>query len=134
VPKRSVNPPALFDSRRHGFSQAVVASGRRTVYVSGQTAWTAERAIVGAGDLAEQARQALRNLSLALEAGGAGLQDVAALRIYVVDYTPDQAPAITAALQEFFPGPEKPASTWLGVAALANPDFLIEIEAVAILD
>jgi enamine deaminase RidA (YjgF/YER057c/UK114 family) len=131
---RAVNPPTLFDSLPHGFSQLVVASGRRTVYVSGQTAWTAQREIVGAGDLAEQARQALRNLALALEASGAGLPDVAALRIYIVDYKPEQAPAISAALNEFFPGPEKPASTWIGVSALANPEFLIEVEAVAVLD
>ncbi|HEX6739682.1 MAG TPA: Rid family hydrolase, partial [Vicinamibacteria bacterium] len=72
---RAVNPPTLFDSLPHGFSQLVVASGRRTVYVSGQVAWNAQREIVGEGDLVEQARQAFRNLALALGAGGAGLQD-----------------------------------------------------------
>ena len=63
-----VNPPALFESLPHGFSQAVVASGSRTVHVSGQTAWDVGRRILGGRDLAAQARHALENLRLAMRA------------------------------------------------------------------
>jgi 2-iminobutanoate/2-iminopropanoate deaminase len=129
-----VNPPTLFPSLQHGFSQVVVASGGRLVFVSGQTAWDSQKNIVGGADLLEQARQALRNLQAALEAAGGTLADVVSLRIYIVDYEPAHAQAVSAALKECFRADAPPASTWIGVAALAVPDFLIEIEATAVLD
>jgi len=132
--KTFVNPPTLFPSLPHGFSQVVVASGGRTVFVSGQTAWDTQKRVVGGADLPEQARQALRNLRAALEAAGGTLADVVSLRIYIVDYKPGHAQAVGAALKECFPAETPPASTWIGVAALAVPDFLIEIEATAVLD
>jgi len=129
-----VNPPSLFESVPHGFSQAVVASGSRTVHISGQTAWDAGRHILGGRDLAAQARHALENLRIAMRACGGELSDVVSLRIYVVDYDPSKASAVGDALREFFPETARPASTWVGVAALARPEFLIEIEAVGVLD
>jgi enamine deaminase RidA (YjgF/YER057c/UK114 family) len=60
--KQQVNPPSVFRSLDHGFSQAVAATGNRTLYVSGQTAWDAQRNLVGEADLGAQARQAFRNL------------------------------------------------------------------------
>ena len=132
--KQYINPPTLFPSQKHGFSQVVAASGRRTLYLSGQTAWDAKRQLVGGTDLAAQARQAFRNVRLAVEAGGGSLEDVVRLSIYMVDYGPEKAQAIGAALRECFPGPAMPATTWIGVAALADPGFLIEIEATAVID
>ncbi|HYP29731.1 MAG TPA: RidA family protein [Blastocatellia bacterium] len=132
--KEYVNPDALFPSVEHGFSQIVVASGGKTVYISGQTAWDARREIVGGTDLSEQAKQALRNVRTAVEAVGGSLSDVVALRIYIVNYKPEEAGAIGDALREFFPVERRPASTWVGVPSLAVPDFLIEIEATAVLD
>jgi 2-iminobutanoate/2-iminopropanoate deaminase len=131
-----VNPPALFESLPHGFSQAVVASGSRTVHVSGQTAWDAGRQILGGRDLAAQARHALENLRLAMRACGGDLSDVVSLRIYVVGdpSEPSRASAVGDALRQFFPEDARPASTWIGVAALARPEFLIEIEAMGVLD
>jgi 2-iminobutanoate/2-iminopropanoate deaminase len=134
VTKQYFNPPTLFPSQDHGFSQVVAASGRRTLYLSGQTAWNASRQLVGGTDLAAQARQALRNVRLAVEAGGGSLEDVVSLRIYVVDYAPVKAEAIGGALRECFRGPARPATTWIGVVSLADPGFLIEIEATAVLD
>ena len=131
-----VNPPSLFESVPHGFSQAVVSSGR-TVHVSGQTAWDAGKRILGGKDLASQARYALENLRVAMRACGGDLSNVVSLRIYVVDLDPSdpaQASVIGDALREFFPADARPASTWIGVAALARPEFLIEIEAVGALD
>ena len=129
-----LNPPALFPSQDHGFSQAVAASGTRTLYVSGQTGWDARRKLVGAADLAAQARQAFRNVQAAVDAGGGTLEDVVSLRIYVVDLGPEKLAPVGTALRECFPGPRKPATTWIGVVSLADPGFLIEVEAVAVVD
>ena len=134
MPKEYVNPDSIFPSVQHGFSQVVVASGRKMVFTSGQTAWDAQKKIVGERNLLEQARQALRNVQAAIEATGGTLKDIASLRIYIVNYEPENAQAISIALREFFPSTNPPASTWIGVSALAVPEFLIEIEATAVLD
>lgn len=134
MPKEYVNPQGLFPSLPHGFSQIVVASGSRTAYISGQTAWDTQKRIVGGASLPGQARQALRNVQAAVEAVGGDLSDIVALRIYIVNYQPASAEAVGSALREFFSSGNPPASTWIGVQALAVPDFLIEIEAVAVLD
>jgi enamine deaminase RidA (YjgF/YER057c/UK114 family) len=134
MPKEHVNPQTLFPSLPHGFSQVVVASGRKTAFISGQTAWDARKRLVGGASLLEQTRQALRNVQSAVEAAGGTLNDVVALRIYVVDYQSESAGAVGSALKEFFPAESPPASTWIGVSALAVPEFLVEIEATAVLD
>lgn len=105
-----------------------------TLYVSGQTAWDANKQLVGGSDLRAQARQALLNLRNVVEASGGTLADVVSLRIYVVAYEAHKAEAVGGAFLEFFSGDATPASTWVGVAALADPGFLIEIEAIAVID
>ena len=134
MPKQYVNPDSLFPSLPHGFSQVVIASGKKTVFVSGQTAWGARKNIVGGDSVFEQARQALRNLKTAMEAAGGTLNDIVALRIYIVAYQAESGAAVGTVLREFFPQENPPASTWIGVSALAVPEFLIEIEATAVLD
>lgn len=104
------------------------------VFISGQTAWDAQKNIVGGDSLLEQARQALCNVQMAVQAAGGTLKDIVALRIYIVNYQPDSATAIGSALREFFSPENSPASTWIGVSALAVPEFLIEIEVTAVLD
>jgi len=134
MPKEHINPTSLFPSLQHGFSQIVTARGGKTVYISGQTAWDANKQIVGGADLGEQARQALRNVRTAVEAAGGTMADVVSLRIYVVNYRPEDAVAVGAAVREFFPAKDPPASTWLGVTSLAVRDFMIEIEAIAVVE
>ena len=102
--------------------------------MSGQTAWDANKLLVGGSDLRAQARQALLNLRHVVEASGGTLGDVVSLRIYVVAFEARKAEAVGAAFREFFSGDATPASTWVGVAALADPGFLIEIEAIAVID
>lgn len=133
MPKECINPNNLFPSLPHGFSQMVIATGRKTVFISGQTAWDKQKNIVGGGSVLEQARQAFRNLEEAMEAAGGTLRDIVALRIYVVDYQAECGTAVGIVLREFF-SENPPASTWIGVSALADPEFLIEIEATAVLD
>ena len=134
MPKEYLNPNSLFPSLPHGFSQVVVATGRKMVFVSGQTAWGARKNIVGRDSVLEQARQAFRNLEAAMEAAGGTLKDIVALRIYVVDYQAESGTAVGTALREFFSVENPPANTWIGVSALAVPKFPIEIEATAVLD
>ena len=131
MPKKCVAPPSLFSSVEHGFSQVVVASGARTVFISGQTAWDRNKKIVGRTS-ADQARQALHNVKAAVEAAGGTLSDVVALRIYSVRLA-ESVKEIGSALRDAFPN-NPPASTWIGVTALAAPEFLIEIEATAVLE
>src|ERR1044071_3534206 len=133
MPKEYINPNSLFPSLPYGFSQIVVATGKRMVFISGQTAWDEQKNIVGRDSVLEQARQAFRNLEKAMEAAGGTLKDIVALRIYVVDYQAESGTAVGTALREFF-FVNPPASTWIGVSTLAVPEFLIEIEATAVLD
>ena len=104
------------------------------VFISGQTAWNERENIVGGDSVLEQARQAFRNLEKAIEAAGGTLKDIVALRIYVVDYQAECGTAVGAILRETFSPQNPPASTWIGVSALADPEFLIEIEATAALE
>ena len=134
MPKEYINPNSLFPSLPHGFSQVVIATGRKMVFVSGQAAWDIRKNIVGGDSVLEQARQAFLNLEKAMDAAGGTLKDIVALRIYVVNYRPESGTAVGTALREFFSPQNPPASTWIGVSALAVPEFLIEIEATAVLD
>src|SRR5262245_6740600 len=134
MPKEYLNPDSLFPSLPYGFSQIVTATGRKTVFISGQTAWDERKDIVGGDSVLEQARQAFRNLEKAMGAVGGTLKDIVALRIYIVDYQAECGTAVGTVLREVFASENPPASTWIGVSALADPEFLIEIEATAVLD
>jgi enamine deaminase RidA (YjgF/YER057c/UK114 family) len=133
VAKRHISPPGLFSTDGLSFTQVVTSAPGTTVYISGQTAWDADRRIVGGTDLRLQAEQSLRNLRTALEAAGASPADVVFVRLYVVDYRAEHAAVLSALLAGFFTGAPFPASTWVGVQTLAVPGFLIEIEAIAVI-
>src|SRR3954464_2820058 len=117
MPKEHVNPNNLFASLAHGFSQAVIASGRKMVFISGQTAWDTRKNIVGGDSVLEQARQAFRNLEKAMEAAGGTLKDIVTLRIYVVEHQAESGTAVGTVLRDFFSSENPPASTWIGVSA-----------------
>lgn len=134
MPKQHLNPATLFPSLPIGFSQIVVAEGGKTVYLSGQTAWDANKQIVGGNDMGEQTRQALRNVQIGIEAAGGTLADVVSLRIYIVNPKPNDTGPVGEALREFFSANKPPVSTWIGVISLAMPEFLIEIEAIAVIE
>ena len=112
----------------------MVATGKRTIYTAGQVSIDEQGALVGGTDLAAQTTQAMRNLGLAMAAAGAGYADIVKITTYVVNYRPEQRAVIGKARAPFFAGGKPPASTLVGVAALALPDWLIEIEAVAVVD
>jgi len=112
----------------------VAASGRRAIYTAGQVSIDQRGALVGAGDLAAQTAQAMRNVGLALSAVGAGYTDIVKITTYVVNYKPEHRTVIGKARAPFFANGTPPASTLVGVAALAPPEWLVEIEAIAVAD
>src|ERR1700733_1424670 len=115
------------------YTQVVVATGSKMVFVSGQEPEDIEGKLVGRGDLAAQARQVFGNLGRALAAAGARPAHVTRITIYVVNYKRDEClPIIEKARIALF-GDHKPADVVLGVATL-SPGYLIEVDAIAIID
>jgi enamine deaminase RidA (YjgF/YER057c/UK114 family) len=115
------------------YTQVVAATGSRLVFVAGQVADDAHGNLVARGDLAAQARQAFANVGRALAAAGAWSNQVAKITIYVVHHRPEYLPEISEARIAVF-GAHKPADTIVGVETLAEPGYLIEVEAIAVVD
>jgi enamine deaminase RidA (YjgF/YER057c/UK114 family) len=113
------------------YSHVVVATGGTLVFVAGQEPEDERGEIVGPGDLAVQARQVFENLGRALAAGGARPDQVTKITIFVVSYRREQLAAIEAGRAALF-GDHKPADTVVGVESLARPEYLIEVEAIAV--
>jgi enamine deaminase RidA (YjgF/YER057c/UK114 family) len=127
-------PVAAGLAQNPAYSHVVVATGARTIYLAGQVAMDETGAVVGVGDVGAQTAQALRNIGRALAAAGAGYADIVKLTVYVVNYRPEHRIEIGQARSPFFAGGSPPASTLVGVQALAMPEFLVEIEAIAVTD
>jgi enamine deaminase RidA (YjgF/YER057c/UK114 family) len=110
------------------------ASGSRTIYLSGQVGTLADGSLAG-GDLKSQTAQAFRNISVALEANGATTDDVAKITFYVVDWTPEKlGPLLEGAIEALGDDLTATSTTLVGVAALFEPEWLIEIDATAVVD
>ena len=115
------------------YSQVVVATGSKWVFVSGQQPEDIHGKLVGQGDFAAQARLAFGNLGRALAAAGAWPQQVTKITIYVVDYKRDEHVPIIEAAQIALFGDHKPANVVIGVATM-SPGYLIEVDAIAVID
>lgn len=111
------------------YSHVVLGTGR-FVAVSGQLALDDDGKLVGAGDAAAQARQVFENLRRCLAAAGATFDDVVKLTFFVTDMA--HMPAIRAARDAHIPADRLPAASAVQVAALVRPEFLMEIEAYAV--
>ncbi|MGZ0146404.1 RidA family protein [Kribbella sp. WER1] len=129
MPKTQVSTAAL-RSPNGVFSQAttVEATGR-LVFVSGMTARTPDGSIAGVGDVREQTRQVCENVKAAVEAAGGTLADVCRVDVYVRNM--EDFAKIHEIRAQYFEEP-LPASTMVEVNKLANPDYLIEISAIAV--
>jgi enamine deaminase RidA (YjgF/YER057c/UK114 family) len=125
-----LNPLQL--GKTHGWTHVVVSTGGKTIYISGQTAVDASGQVVGKGDLKRQAEQTFENLRVALAAAGATWADVVATRLYVVNLKPADVPIIREVRSRYVSPDHPPASTLVGVQALVGPEWLIEIEATAV--
>ena len=113
------------------YAQAVKVSGAQTIlYIAGQVAYGQDGAPTHAGDFKAQARAALQAVKAQVEAGGGTMANIVKVNTYLTDI---RHRADYAAIREEFFGKKMPASTLVAVAALAQPEFLIEIEAIAVI-
>jgi enamine deaminase RidA (YjgF/YER057c/UK114 family) len=113
-----------------GYSHVATVSSGRLVFVSGQVALDGKGNIVGKDDFRAQARQVFENLRAALEGVGAGFRDVIKLNTYVVDLA--GLPHFRAVRDEYVNTANPPASTAVQVVRLFRPEFLLEVEAIAV--
>jgi enamine deaminase RidA (YjgF/YER057c/UK114 family) len=130
VERRMVNPWTWQDN--FGFSQAIEVSGaQRTIFCAGQTSTDDEGTPVHPEDMRAQITRAMDNLEAVLGEAGAGLSDVVRLNYYTTDV--DGFLEAHDAVGDRLAGAGcQPASTLLGVASLAFPELLVEIEATAV--
>jgi enamine deaminase RidA (YjgF/YER057c/UK114 family) len=124
-----LNPQGL--SKPMGYTQVVVAQTGKLVYVSGQVPLNAKGEVVGKGDFRAQVTQVMDNLNTALAAAGATMKDVVKVNYYVVNLKPEQVPVIREVRSKYFSAEHPPAGTLVGVTALVQEGYMIEIEAVA---
>jgi enamine deaminase RidA (YjgF/YER057c/UK114 family) len=129
VERTQVNPWTWQDPL--GFSQAWrVDEPRSVVFVSGQTALSAEGQLVGIGDFDAQAQQVFANLATVLEQSGASLASIVKVTAYLTDIK--RLPDYARVKAEHISGPQ-PASTAIEVSSLARPGMMLEVEAIAVL-
>jgi enamine deaminase RidA (YjgF/YER057c/UK114 family) len=125
-----LNPDGL--PKNPAFSNVAVVSGSvRTIYIGGQDAIDAEGNVVGAGDIAAQTEQVLRNLRTALAAAGAGPEHVVKWNVFIVDGQ-DFRSGYAAFQRVWGDRPDPPVITAAMVKGLAHPDFLVEMDAIAV--
>jgi enamine deaminase RidA (YjgF/YER057c/UK114 family) len=126
-----INPPEL--GTPPGYSQVVEVSAGRIIFIAGQTAVDRDGNVVGKDDFVTQATQVFRNLTIALEAAGCSAANLVKLTVYLTDM--DNLSRYREARNRFFASvtpPAAPAVTLVEVAKLYGPDFMIEIEAIAV--
>lgn len=123
---RFINPPGL--TKPTGYTHVVVSADGRTAYIAGQVAFDSTGRVVGPGDFQAQAERVFGNLRVALASVGASFGNVLKTTTYITDVK-NVAPLREIRARYFDPG-HPPANTLIAVAALARPEFLLEIEAV----
>ncbi|MFN8558921.1 MAG: RidA family protein [Dehalococcoidia bacterium] len=127
--KEIVNPASMAPPT--GYSYAVKKGGT-PVHIAGQVARDAAGNVVGAGDAGAQTEQVYKNLKAVVEACGGTMDDIVKLTVYTTDLA--YRPAIGAVRQRYFTDGQYPASTFVVISSLADPAFLVEIEAVAMIE
>ena len=127
--KKFINPSTIATPR--GYTHVVTATGGRMIWISGQVAFNVKGELVGKGDLQAQTTQVYENLKNALAAAGATTADVVKVNTYVVDFKPADLAIIREVRGQYFAFENMPASTLVGVQALAFEGLLIEVEVVA---
>ena len=119
--------PASLKTRGH-YSPGWEVSGGRLIFVSGQIPWDSKGRTVAKSDVEGQARQVFKNIRAVLAEAGASLEDVVKISIFLRDIR--YRDIVNQVRSEFF-RPPYPASTQVAVASLVDPDWLVEIEAIA---
>ncbi|MGO2510702.1 RidA family protein [Marinomonas polaris] len=126
---KRINPPPLYDGTATGMSQATIDTDTGLIFISGQVDWDTDFQ-TNNHDMKTQTANAAKHLITVLEAANSSVENILQLRVYVrgevADHMEDIVPIIASTL-----GTSRPALTGIGVASLASPETLIEIEAVA---
>lgn len=130
VEKEFINP---FRIKPSGYTHTVVSASGRTIYISGQVPVNEAGQLVGEGDLKAQTKQVYDNLLYCLRFAGASFEDVVKMTTYVVNYKPSDIDIVREVRKGYLSKENPPASTLVGVQSLVNPDYLIEIEAIAVI-
>ena len=117
--------------RTGSYALGLAVSGKRLIFVSGTVGADGNGQVVGKGDVAAQTRQTFQNIEGLLQEAGASLKDVTKITTYIVAM--DRYGEYAGVRAEVF-GNQPPASATVGVASLYSPEFLIEIEAIAVTD
>jgi enamine deaminase RidA (YjgF/YER057c/UK114 family) len=129
-----LNPPTIAPPVSPNYHHVAIGHGTSIIAIAGQIAIDQYGALVGLGDPIAQAQQAFRNFAAALTAAGCTSQDLLKNTIHVVNHHPDLVGPIFEAAHEAFGGAfPSTASTFLGVQALGHPDWLVEIDGLAVL-
>ncbi|WP_137937940.1 RidA family protein [Chitinivorax sp. B] len=126
---KHINPTTLYDGAPFGMSQATIETDSGLVFVSGQVDWDTNYQVKN-GSIEVQAEAAAKNLLAVLAAANASADQILQLRVYVRGELSDHMEKVVPVLVKYL-GVSRPALTGIGVASLASPDTLIEIEAVA---
>ena len=129
--KQLINPPQRYDGRPHGLSHAVVDTATSTVYIFGQVEWDMNHQ-VSSHTVKGQLSKALMNLTIVLDASGSSVENLLSLRIYIRGELGEFLEDIAPILRQYL-GESRPALTGIGVASLASPETLVEVEATAAL-
>ena len=122
--KKLINPEELYDGAVYGMSQATVETESGLVFLSGQVDETRENSVEG------QMRKALDNLKIALTAAGSSVGQLLQVRVYIRGEFGEHMETLAPILASFL-GESRPSLTAIGVASLASPSILVEVEAVA---
>jgi 2-iminobutanoate/2-iminopropanoate deaminase len=130
MPKTQVISPKIHQPSGH-FSQATMIEARgRLVFISGMTARRADGSIAGIGDIEAQTRQVCENVKAAVEAAGGTMDDICRVDVYVRNM--EHFDQIHKVRRDYFKAPP-PASTMVEVGKMTSPDYLIEINAIAVI-
>ena len=119
-------------SAANGYSHVVVAPAGKLAFISGQVANDSRGRLVGKGDLKAQTEQVFQNLRTALSAAGTSFDHVIKVTWYVRDYRPEYLAVLREVRNRYINATAPPASTLVGVASLFQSDYLIEVEAIAV--
>lgn len=128
--KKQLCAPELSTPSGH-FSQGIIASPGRMVFISGMTARDADGRVVGPGDIEAQTHRVCENLKHAVSAAGGTLDDIVRVDVFVRNI--EHFDAIHRVRRQYFDTPA-PASTLLEVSKMVSPEMLIEINAIAVID
>ena len=130
---RIFNPDTMAKPVAAGYSQVAEVTGGKLVYIAGQVALDASGNLVGKDDFKAQSEQVFKNLDAAVRAAGGGFHDVIKLNYYcAAAVDPSLIPQIRAVRDKYVNTQNPPTSTFVVVERLVRPEWLIEVEAVAV--